>query len=1021
MKFSLKDIVQAFRKAKADMWYRHDLNEDDYFVFENDWENNIRRFQAFMDRSIDEVIYTEDWLGGWRLSAKKTHFKEVDSLRNRMVTSDPAESCLREDIQSMSYRLMAKPSVNFQILGSLWINKVGWKYENVLGKCVYGNRLRPLKDGKPNPSTQGSFQFYRRMFTKWKQEGIDCLKETLKHSSALVMTGDIKSYFHCLKPDFLLNARFLKANYISLSSSDRELTKHLIKAIHAWSAHTPLHTGLPVGFVASGVIANLALAEFDRCLDGLPDKVFYGRYVDDILIVFRNQKRPASPDNVWRKIADTSNILSIVELEDKDDGRVHVQGIDFTPPYIQECTNSQIRFCGKKCRFFFLDRTTGASFIETLSEQIKTITSEFRYLPKTIFNKDEIENKVQRLVAEEGESADNFRKIDALVLRRRELKEILREMRFFYRNLPSACWKDQRLSFYKVIKKHLTTYARFPEYAENEFRQVLSVATICGDFDALFDLLTDFEKRIQSILKITPSYIASPSDDQIDTVTIKSKWRDELFLIYARCIKCALNPNGSKEYSRAYFKFVQKTKHLFDRGLPVGHLANIMVSRYAFHDLANNGLIQCLQWENVRPHDISCDVKAGIRYGGMVGDDGIDEYFGVDFIKRARQLSCHVLAPWCVPKGRIPLGIIFPTRPIGEMDIPFIGNGLTFEQSAEIFRTFRGYDLRLVESEQVSHGLEPPVEVCKVPGRFWEKPRVALLNLETKENMCCDEIEMPEEKGYFERFRSIITSFNAILSHKNVNYILIHELALPLRWFVSLANRCSENGISLISGTTYRVTDKVKKLCKNEVWLSLVSDIRGFKRPVIACEEKQRFAHEEAYELKKIGYTQDMRLPISRHRVFRHGDFSFSTLICSELTDITNRARLVGFVDALFILAWNKDTSSFAPIIESSALDLHAYVVQANNNVYGDSRIRAPERDSWRRDVVRIRGGIGEFWVLGELDIAELRKFQQNWNPDEYYKIVRNEAKEVIRDKCRFKPLPIGYAERIQNYRKSER
>ena len=35
MKSNLKDVSQAFWKIKADMLYRHDLNEDDYFAFED--------------------------------------------------------------------------------------------------------------------------------------------------------------------------------------------------------------------------------------------------------------------------------------------------------------------------------------------------------------------------------------------------------------------------------------------------------------------------------------------------------------------------------------------------------------------------------------------------------------------------------------------------------------------------------------------------------------------------------------------------------------------------------------------------------------------------------------------------------------------------------------------------------------------------------------------------------------------------------------------------------------------------
>ena len=1018
MQFTLKEITQAFRKAKADMWYRRDLNEDDYFVFEERWHDNLCAFQTFMDQSVDEIIYTERWLGGWRLAAKKTIFKDKDPQNDRMITSDPAESCRRDDIKAMSYRLMAQPSVNFQILGALWINKVGWKYEKALGKCVYGNRLRRLKDGKPNLSAQGSFQFYRRMFAKWKQDGIDCLQETLKRSSALVMTGDIKSFFHCIKPDFLLDPRFLRSNGISLSRSDRELTRHLIKAISVWANNTPLGTGLPVGFVASGVIANLALVDFDKCIAGLQDVMFYGRYVDDILIVLRAQNKPTSKDAVWQKIARVSDMLSIVECDDVVDERRHVRGIDFRPTYIQKCTDSNILFCGDKCRFFFLDKLSGPSFVKTLSEQIKTVTSEFRYLPKTVFNEAEIQSKVQRLVAEEGEPADNFRKIDALVLRRRELKEIIREMRFFYRNLPSACWKAQRVSFYKVVKKHLTTYARFPEYAENEFKQVISLATICGDFEELFDLLSAFEDRVQNILKIPCSYIAGPFDGLVGCDLLREKWCDELFSTYARCVKCSLNPSGDNEYNSAYNEFVQKSKQFFGRKLPVGYLAKVTVSRYAFHDLAFNRLIECLQWEDVRPYATSCDVELGIRHGGLSKDSCINYCFDKEFIACIRGFSRYAFSSWQEYQGGIPYGIIFPTRPLAEKDIPFLGTGLPLEGIKDIFMAFRGYKLEVAAPTPDGDAEFQPVEVCSISRGSYEKPKIALLNLSTDEDMCCDEIIMPPSEKYFARFKKIISSFNAIFIRKDVNYILVHELGLPLRWFVALAGCCAENGISLISGTTYRVTDRIKQLCKNEIWLSLVCAKGDFKRPIITREEKKVFAHREAYDLEKIGYQQDTRLPISRHRVFKHGNFAFSTLICSELTDISNRERLVGCVDALLILAWNKDIGSFASIIESTALDLHAYVVQANNNVYGDSRIRAPERDSWRRDVVRIRGGIGEFWVLGELEVAKLRKFQNNWNPKEYFETLKSGAKELIKERCRFKPLPIGYVDRIADFRK---
>jgi len=111
--------------------------------------------------------------------------------------------------------------------------------------------------------------------------------------------------------------------------------------------------------------------------------------------------------------------------------------------------------------------------------------------------------------------------------------------------------------------------------------------------------------------------------------------------------------------------------------------------------------------------------------------------------------------------------------------------------------------------------------------------------------------------------------------------------------------------------------------------------------------------------------------------------------VCSELTNITYRAALCGKIDALFVPEWNKDTETFNALVESAALDIHAYIIQCNDRQYGDSRIRAPYKDSWKRDLVRLKGGVTDYFVIGEIDIMSLRKFQSSYrSPDGSFKPV---------------------------------
>ena len=127
--------------------------------------------------------------------------------------------------------------------------------------------------------------------------------------------------------------------------------------------------------------------------------------------------------------------------------------------------------------------------------------------------------------------------------------------------------------------------------------------------------------------------------------------------------------------------------------------------------------------------------------------------------------------------------------------------------------------------------------------------------------------------------------------------------------------------------------------------------------------------------------------------ILDHGGFHFAMLICSELTNIKHRAALRGNIDALFVPEWNRDTESFNALVESAALDIHAYIIQCNDRQYGDSRIRVPHKNSWMRDLVRVKGGLEDYFVIGEIDVAALRAFQSNYRSPEHP----------------FKPVPDGF------------
>lgn len=119
-------------------------------------------------------------------------------------------------------------------------------------------------------------------------------------------------------------------------------------------------------------------------------------------------------------------------------------------------------------------------------------------------------------------------------------------------------------------------------------------------------------------------------------------------------------------------------------------------------------------------------------------------------------------------------------------------------------------------------------------------------------------------------------------------------------------------------------------------------------------------------------------------------------MLCSELQNSKARIDFQGEVDALMVLAWNKDLDTFSALVEASALDIHAYIILVNNRKYGDSRVRSPAKESFLRDLARLRGGKNDYCVTVEIDIENLRAFQSR-------------AKRWVEETDPFKPVPEGF------------
>jgi hypothetical protein len=309
--------------------------------------------------------------------------------------------------------------------------------------------------------------------------------------------------------------------------------------------------------------------------------------------------------------------------------------------------------------------------------------------------------------------------------------------------------------------------------------------------------------------------------------------------------------------------------------------------------------------------------------------------------------------------------------------------------------------LKASESEKEPSKNEPALVNDKPPcfsigKKSNKKILVAITNLATEEESWTKTASDKPDLS-LERYKRICDLINlSITSKPKPDYVLLPELSIPLKWVDSISSSLRRAGINMIAGTEYRHIDR--DTLHSEVCLVLDDDRLGFPASVKIWQPKLLPAVGEDYELTAtIGKKWKGFKPHEEIKpVYVHHGFNFGVMICSELQNSKERVKFQGEVDALMVMAWNRDLETFSALVEATALDVHAYTILVNNRKYGDSRVRSPAKDSFLRDLARLKGGKNDYCVTVEIDIQKLREFQSR-------------EKRWTNDGDAFKPVPEGF------------
>lgn len=1047
----LEDLVVAYRKAKADCFFENTFPTAIKFA---EYEQNLLGNLESLLKRLHEAagfINMENLLGDFRLLPKKLSIKPKKNapVGGHVHFSNPnraVEHLIDCNDFVPEFRIVGDFPVDSHILSALWINTIGHKFDARLHESCYGARLRRIRDDElvdakaDRPfhiSAIGSFSPYFGPYQKWRSDGLRAIRcELEKERDIVAVSLDLKSYYHLLDPlalgfDAVIRELGLE---LELTVQEKAFTRELTEFLNQWSiaasrfaekigsATVGIPGGLVIGLTASRVISNVMLHRWDKLIKEKVAPIHYGRYVDDMFLVLRDTGAIRSSRDLMLYLKE--RLGKVVRQSGQRGEQIWniQQGAEFQG-------KSKIQLQADKQKLFVLQGRAGLDLLDSIEKEINELSSEHRLMPSPDQLEDSTAARVLSAAGSVGDSADTLRRADGLTIRRLSWALQLRHVETLAHDLPSQEWKEQRNEFYEFAFNHIlrpdSLFAHF-----TYLPRLLGFAISLNEWKQAEHIALRAYHSLEQLANAVPTS-STISVNGKSTKAKKELWhlvKGTLTWLFIDAATRYYSPNHLMQGQRS--KMEQRLADLFLNGIihSLTEFEELLHLQFDTEDFDRKAPMVALADLAKEPYKkILRSRAAGPLLEGREGSKGsglLEVLASADlvntealsrFFKSTRISRLSNIEP-AKRKNESYLPYLFPTRPLTPAEISELapecvglreGDGSICEDNpsaiwAQYTQALRGVWIKptLTAAEQDNAVNEKPqteLRYIKIGTERKRKVTIALTNLKTEDQdwaaMACNKPNLSRER--YQRISDLVNQ--SIRLTPRPDYVLFPELSIPLPWVDSLAARLNRAGISLIAGTEYR--HYANNRLVSEACMVLVDNRLGYPASVKIWQPKLQPAVGEDRELTaKFGKTwATSKLRWKREKpVYIHNNFHFGVMVCSELQNSKARIEFQGDVDALFVLSWNPDLETFASLIESAALDIHAYTILVNNRKYGDSRVRVPAKESFMRDLARVRGGDNDFVVAATLNIEALRSFQSR-------------AKRWPEAGDEFKPLPEGF------------
>lgn len=251
----------------------------------------------------------------------------------------------------------------------------------------------------------------------------------------------------------------------------------------------------------------------------------------------------------------------------------------------------------------------------------------------------------------------------------------------------------------------------------------------------------------------------------------------------------------------------------------------------------------------------------------------------------------------------------------------------------------------------------------------------------------CVQMSAIEERRAKREIRHFLASLRGV--DRLPDIVLLPELSVPLGFEPKLKRAAEKLESIIIAGLDYRIEcGESVPTVSNEAVVIVPRRLRGrqvARRTEIRRVGKTYPAPAEKKKLLGITGASVAFLAYPTVWIFDGAELGkFAVAICYDFMDLDRIVMYRNKVQTLFILAYNRDTTSFDHVAEALSRMLFCNVVVCNCGEFGGSLAVSPFREPYLRSIYRHGGqGLPNAQLI-QLPLAELAAHQQGVESGEF-------------------------------------